>query len=310
MARGAGTRDAGSNQPDQAGAGGLESVVDQGGRDQDRRSRGARAQAPPRLAATGAGGSGHSGPAADRGGRRTVAGGSGGGGRGRHTAAGGPAADRRGSPRVLAMGAAERAAGAAPRPGPRGERAAVPGPGGRRRGWGGPVRLNKALSGAGLGSRRAVEELVRAGRVSIAVRSSTTWGPASIGRRPRRGGRVAGGAGRASALLAAEQACRGGQHRGGPRRSPDGRRDGPRAARVFPSGASTGTPKGCCCSPTMGRWPTGSPTPGTASRSATWPRSNDCRPTRRAACARESSSRTGSPSRPGSEWSRAPAGAA
>jgi 23S rRNA pseudouridine2605 synthase len=30
------------------------------------------------------------------------------------------------------------------------------------------VRLNKALSGAGLGSRRAVEELVRAGRVSIA----------------------------------------------------------------------------------------------------------------------------------------------
>ena len=30
-----------------------------------------------------------------------------------------------------------------------------------------PVRLNKALSGAGLGSRRAVEELVRAGRVSI-----------------------------------------------------------------------------------------------------------------------------------------------
>jgi 23S rRNA pseudouridine2605 synthase len=31
----------------------------------------------------------------------------------------------------------------------------------------GPVRLNKALSGAGLGSRRAVEELVRAGRVSV-----------------------------------------------------------------------------------------------------------------------------------------------
>jgi 23S rRNA pseudouridine2605 synthase len=30
------------------------------------------------------------------------------------------------------------------------------------------VRLNKALSGAGLGSRRAVEELVRAGRVSVA----------------------------------------------------------------------------------------------------------------------------------------------
>jgi 23S rRNA pseudouridine2605 synthase len=31
-----------------------------------------------------------------------------------------------------------------------------------------PLRLNKALSGAGLGSRRAVEELVRAGRVSVA----------------------------------------------------------------------------------------------------------------------------------------------
>jgi 23S rRNA pseudouridine2605 synthase len=30
-----------------------------------------------------------------------------------------------------------------------------------------PLRLNKALSGAGLGSRRAVEELVRAGRVSV-----------------------------------------------------------------------------------------------------------------------------------------------
>jgi 23S rRNA pseudouridine2605 synthase len=34
-------------------------------------------------------------------------------------------------------------------------------------GGGAPLRLNKALSGAGLGSRRAVEELVRAGRVSV-----------------------------------------------------------------------------------------------------------------------------------------------
>jgi 23S rRNA pseudouridine2605 synthase len=34
-------------------------------------------------------------------------------------------------------------------------------------GDGGLLRLNKALSGAGLGSRRAVEELVRAGRVSV-----------------------------------------------------------------------------------------------------------------------------------------------
>jgi 23S rRNA pseudouridine2605 synthase len=34
-------------------------------------------------------------------------------------------------------------------------------------GGGEPLRLNKALSGAGLGSRRAVEELVRAGRVSV-----------------------------------------------------------------------------------------------------------------------------------------------
>ena len=33
---------------------------------------------------------------------------------------------------------------------------------------GASIRLNKALSGAGLGSRRAVEELVRAGRVSVA----------------------------------------------------------------------------------------------------------------------------------------------
>jgi 23S rRNA pseudouridine2605 synthase len=40
----------------------------------------------------------------------------------------------------------------------------VPAPGGDR---GEPVRLNKALSRAGLGSRRAVEDLVRAGRVSI-----------------------------------------------------------------------------------------------------------------------------------------------
>ena len=41
------------------------------------------------------------------------------------------------------------------------------GPAGDGRDVGEPVRLNKALSGAGLGSRRAVEELVRAGRVSI-----------------------------------------------------------------------------------------------------------------------------------------------
>jgi 23S rRNA pseudouridine2605 synthase len=42
-------------------------------------------------------------------------------------------------------------------------------PGGSDGGSGGgaSLRLNKALSGAGLGSRRAVEELIRAGRVSV-----------------------------------------------------------------------------------------------------------------------------------------------
>ena len=76
------------------------------------------------------------------------------------------------------------AAGSARRPSDRDRRPsrgrATAGPGADRadarggRGAGGdgqdvgePVRLNKALSGAGLGSRRAVEELVRAGRVSI-----------------------------------------------------------------------------------------------------------------------------------------------
>jgi 23S rRNA pseudouridine2605 synthase len=47
------------------------------------------------------------------------------------------------------------------------ERTHGKGPAGEGRDVEGLIRLNKALSGAGLGSRRAVEELVRAGRVSI-----------------------------------------------------------------------------------------------------------------------------------------------
>jgi len=47
------------------------------------------------------------------------------------------------------------------------ERTHNKGPAGDGRDVEGLLRLNKALSGAGLGSRRAVEELVRAGRVSI-----------------------------------------------------------------------------------------------------------------------------------------------
>jgi 23S rRNA pseudouridine2605 synthase len=91
-----------------------------------------------------------------------------GGRSGRPGAAGEPRAARRPSRR----GAEDAGGGGEPgrrrstrddrKPGGGGE-----GPAGDGRDVGEPVRLNKALSGAGLGSRRAVEELVRAGRVSI-----------------------------------------------------------------------------------------------------------------------------------------------
>ena len=93
-----------------------------------RRPRGGRPGAQPRRARRNA-------PGRSRG-RRRIGGGSG-------------KADSRAGTRP-SKGAPSAATGVAPR-----------GDGGE------PVRLNKALSGAGLGSRRAVEELVRAGRVSI-----------------------------------------------------------------------------------------------------------------------------------------------
>jgi 23S rRNA pseudouridine2605 synthase len=75
---------------------------------------------------------------------------------------------RRGDATRRSGGSSKRAgsAKAAPDPGrePANAKATGDGPDGN---GGAPVRLNKALSGAGLGSRRAVEELVRAGRVSV-----------------------------------------------------------------------------------------------------------------------------------------------
>jgi 23S rRNA pseudouridine2605 synthase len=94
------------------------------------------------------------------------------GARGTKATGGASARPRRGT--LAAAGAsapgrpgAEAAGGASARP-RRDGRAEPAGRGAAaEQGDGGLLRLNKALSGAGLGSRRAVEELVRAGRVSV-----------------------------------------------------------------------------------------------------------------------------------------------
>ena len=101
------------------------------------------------------------------------------------------------------------------------------GPGGAGDG----VRLQKVLARAGLGSRRACDELIAAGRVAVDGRR------AMLGQRvdplERQGDRrrrpAAGGPG--PGPLPAQQAGRGGDHGVGPPGTPDGRRAGARPSR-------------------------------------------------------------------------------
>ena len=140
------------------------------------------------------------------------------------------------------------------------------------------VRLQKVLAGAGLGSRRACEELIVAGRVTV------DGDVAVIGRRvdpehaavavdgvpvPTRAGLVYYLLNKPLGVISTAA---------GHPRSPDGRRPRARPNRAStPSAGSTATPRVCSCSPTTATSPTGSPTRASAWRRSTSPRSTACR---------------------------------
>ena len=119
-------------------------------------------------------------------------------------------------------------------------------------------RLQKVLAQAGLGSRRACEELIAAGRVTVNGEVATLGTPGRPRGRRHRGRRRPDRRAPGPGPLPAQQARGRGDHRVRPAGPPDGRRPRARRARgCTRSAASTPTPRACCCSPTTASWPTG-----------------------------------------------------
>ena len=147
------------------------------------------------------------------------------------------------------------------------------------------MRLVKFLANAGVASRRASDEIIRAGRVTIEGEVVYRPGPRRDRGRPdrrrRRGGHARGRAGR----LRDQQA----QGRRLDRLGPAAAADRRLADRRPTCGCTrwdgwTSTRRGCCCSPTTASSPTASPTRASRSRAPTRRRSAGRRsPTRRSA---------------------------
>ena len=136
----------------------------------------------------------------------------------------------------------------------------------------GRVRLNRYLARAGVASRRAADELIKAGRVTVNGAARRAEHVRRLTRRRRgrrRPGRQAGARARP-----AQQAARrrhDGERPGGP---PDGRRSRrPRCARRAGRAGSTSTRAASCCSRTTVISPTGWRIRATASRRPTSPTS-------------------------------------
>ena len=138
-------------------------------------------------------------------------------------------------------------------------------------------RVQKVLARAGFGSRRACEELIAAGRVTVDGRTvilgdridvatqqlAVDGVPVVDADRPR--------------VLPAQQAGAGRHHRARPRGPADGGRAGAgRAAGRSRSADSTSTPRGCSCSRTTATSRSCSRTRATGSRRSTSPRWTAC----------------------------------